>query len=82
MGSIRKRISWMDSATGQKRFSTDVQVEEAEKFSENSKAASESYQKEVCLKNNMSNEQYTMDNNPQNNMHQNEDFYSIENKCR
>lgn len=75
VGSIRTN-SWMDSATGQKRFSTDVQVEEAE-FLE-SKASSESYQQESMPKNNMPSEQYTMDNNSQNNMHQNEDFYSIE----
>ncbi len=74
VGSLRTS-SWTDNTNGQKRFSTDVQVEEAE-FLE-SKSSSESYQQEDMPKN-MSSVQNTMDNSPQNNMQQSEDFYSIE----
>ena len=69
VGSIRTN-SWTDN-NGQKRVSTDVQVEEVE-FLE-SKSSSESYQAE-----NMSTSgQNNMIDNSQN-MQQNEDFYSIE----
>ena len=69
VGSLRTN-SWTDN-NGQKRASTDVQVEEVE-FLE-SKSASESYQAE-----NMSTSgQNNMIDNSQN-MQQNEDFYSIE----
>ncbi len=69
VGSLRTN-SWTDN-NGQKRVSTDVQVEEVE-FLE-SKSASESYQAE-----NMSTSgQNNMIDNSQN-MQQNEDFYSIE----
>ena len=75
VGSLRTN-SWTDNTTGQKRFSTEIQVEEAE-FLE-SKSSFENSQQESIPKNNMSNVQNTMDINPQNNMQQNEDFYSIE----
>ena len=69
VGSLRTN-SWTDN-NGQKRVSTDVQVEEVE-FLE-SKSSSESYQAE-----NMSTSgQNNMIDNSQN-MQQNEDFYSIE----
>ena len=73
VGSLRTN-SWTDN-NGQKRVSTDVQVEEAE-FLE-SKAASEGYQQE-SMPQNMHSQQNPMQDISQNNMQQNEEFYSID----
>lgn len=73
VGSL-KNNNWTDN-NGQKHYSMEVLVEEAE-FLE-SKAASESYQQNSMPQNNMQSEQNAMYQNPHN-MQQNEEFYSIE----
>ncbi|WP_250278091.1 single-stranded DNA-binding protein [[Clostridium] colinum] len=69
VGSIRTN-SWTDN-NGQKRISTDINVEEAE-FLE-SKSSSEGYQP-----NNMPTEPNKMFDNSQNDIQETDEFYSIE----
>ena len=69
VGSLRTN-SWTDN-NGQKRVSTDVQVDEAE-FLE-SKSAFENSQQ-----NNMSSQQNQAFDNSQNNIQESDEFYSIE----